>query len=69
MPAKIFDTKGEMVMSQTVKNENLDVAHLHSGLYVISLVDNDQVYTVRFIKLWKSEKRTLSLIHCIYQLL
>jgi len=47
----IFNVQGQKVKSGTIVNgETFDVSALETGTYLISVSDNDQLFTARFVK-------------------
>ena len=47
---KIFNVSGKMMSSGILTNNKLNVSQFNSGLYFMTIVTNDTVETVKFIK-------------------
>lgn len=49
---KIYDALGKLVIEQNYSNThfNLDVSHLTSGIYILSVISNNQTVNSKFIK-------------------
>ena len=47
---KIYDTNGRFIMSQIIKNNQIDVHNLQSGIYYIKLVFSGGIKMVKFVK-------------------
>ncbi|WP_395044434.1 T9SS type A sorting domain-containing protein [Flavobacterium sp.] len=48
--AKIYDVSGKVVFSENSLNNNLNVSNLKSGLYLLNINDNGQIYNHKFVK-------------------
>ncbi|MCB4807025.1 T9SS type A sorting domain-containing protein [Tamlana sp. 62-3] len=49
MTVSVFDLLGKQVLSNTVKNNQLDVSNLKSGIYVMKVSQNDAVSTKKLV--------------------
>lgn len=46
---KIFDVSGKIMLSQTLKNKNLNIEDFNSGIYLIEVKAGNKIYNTKFI--------------------
>jgi photosystem II stability/assembly factor-like uncharacterized protein len=46
----ICDLTGQIIMSDIIPVNQIDINHLTNGIYILKIIDNNRVYTKRFVK-------------------